>query len=251
VSGISGARASGGESMARMRHPVRLGEPLRPSALPEGATVVCGGAVGSGATADAVCIMDGAEHLRRQRAGMGAVTSLTVLDAVMNLPPDIPVRRADISPAALARLKRTGAGLVVVEPDWVTRIGRPPLTVLGAVVTGMSWRAALRRAVAFGPFAQRIVILDRAPASIDVLLWEAQLAGVGVWLTVSGSMSELMAPEPFQLHFLKAATWRFAERAYRAATASDPTSALSASADRPSSTGAATSCPQLPQLPYR
>ena len=243
--------SAGGGSMTGMRHPVRLDQPLCPSALPADATFVPGGAIGPGARADALCVLDHREHRRRQHVGMGAVTSLSVLDSVMNLPLEAPVRRADISPAALLRLERSGAALVVVEGDWVTRVGRPPLTVLGALVTGSSWRVALRRAVSFGPFSQRIIMLNRAPASVDMLLLEAELAGVGVWLADGASTIELLAPEPFRLRYLKAATWRFAERAYRAATASTPSSARSASAGRPSSTGAAASRPQQLQLPLR
>lgn len=240
-----------GGNMASMRHPVRLDQPLRPSALPAGAILVPRGAVGAGGRADALCVLDDGEHRRRQHAGMGALTSLTVLDAMMNLPLDVPVRRSDISPYALARIGRADAALVVVEADWVTRVGRPPLTVLGALVSAPSWRDALRRAVAFGPFSQRIVVLDRAPTNIDLLLWEAELAGVGVWLSDDASTNELLAPEPFRLRYLKAATWRFAERAYRAATASARSSLPSASAGRPSSTGAVASGPRQLQLPLR
>lgn len=242
--------ANGG-SMETMRHPVLLDEPLRPSALPAATTLIPGGAIGAGMQADALCVLDDGEHLRRQRVGVGAVTSLTVLDAVMNLPLEVPVRCTDIATEVLSRLERADRALVIVDGEWVTRVGRPPLTVLGVLVPGPSWRSALLRAVAFGPLSQRIVVLDRAPESIDMLLWEAELAGVGVWLEDQDSAIELLQPEPFRLRYLKAATWRFSERAYRAATANGRFSAPFAFEDRPSNTSAAVSGPQQLQLPFR
>lgn len=245
------SRSHSGGSIAAMPHPARLDQPLRPSTLTDGMILVRGGAIGGGVRADALCVLDVGEHARRQEGGIGAVTSLAILDAVMTLPMGVPVRRRDITPTAWARMERTDEALVLVDGHWVTRVGRPPLTVLGALVSGRRWRDALRRASAFGPFSQRIVVLRQLPASMDLLLWEAELAGVGVWLADDMITREVLAPEPFKLRYVKAATWRFAERAYRAATASARFSALCGTAGRPSSTGAAALGPQQPLLPFR
>jgi len=197
-------------------HPLPWRVQLDPGEVASGALdVIPGGAVTVGAVGDAVVARDHEEQARRRRAGLGAVTSLWLLDALMTLPVGAPVRTADLSEDVWSRISAAPRGVVSVDGEWVTRLLRPPLTVVGAVVCGRGWRRPLQQAGQFTPFAQRVLVLDKTPP--PHLAWEAQVAGIGVWTFRDGKLAELCAPEPFRQRYWKPVGWRFAERAYAAA----------------------------------
>lgn len=180
-------------------------------------TVVERGARVAGACADALVLFDEAEVDRRIRAGLGAVTSLPLLDALMTLPQDAHVHACDLESRTLAELRSAPAGCVRWDGDWVLRLMAPPLTVVAAVVIGHGWRRPVSQVAHFANFAQQIVILPRAPRAGASVLWEAELAGIGVWVCPEpGELHELVAPAPFRRSYFKPATWRFTERALRA-----------------------------------
>lgn len=203
-------------------HPLQWRSPLAPAAVISGELeVIPRGAVAAGATGDTVVACDYAEQARRRAAGLGAVTSWPLLDALMNLPAGAPVRVADLSGDTWARVSAAPEGVAEVDGGWVTRLLSPPLTVVGAVVCGPGWRRPLQRAGMFTPFAQRLLVLGKAPPSR--VAWEAEVAGTGVWVAGNGELTELFPPEPFIRRYWKPAGWRFAESAYAASlTASAP-----------------------------
>jgi hypothetical protein len=210
--------------------------------------VVAGGAVTVGATGDAVVTCDYMEQARRRLVGLGAVTSLWLLDAVMTLPAGVPVRVADLSEDVRISVNAAPRGVVAIDGGWVTRLLSPPLTVVGAVVCGTGWRRPLQQAGRFTPFAQRLLVLEKTPPSGRI--WEAQVAGVGVWISRNGQLTEMCPPEPFKQRYWKAAGWRFAERAYAASLrASPPPEWSPASGDRPVRTSAARSDQRQLALP--
>jgi hypothetical protein len=201
--------------MASMVHPLPWDIRLSPDALATGLVeMVAGGARAAGAAGEALVAWDHAEQARRRQAGLGAITSLWLLDAVMNLPLGTPVRASDLSETTWNDLLGAPAGVVKIEGAWVTRLLTPPLTVVAAAVRGKGWRRPLQRVGRFTPFAQRLLILDTPPAS--QLMWEAAVAGVGVWVIKDHHLVVVCAPEPFKRRYWKPAGWRFAERAYAA-----------------------------------
>ena len=232
-----------------MVNPLLWGCRLDPGALESGVVdMIAGGAVVAGAVGDALVSCDYAEQARRRQVGLGAVTSLWLLDAVMSLPLGVPVRISDLSETTWAELRVAPDGVVAIDSGWVTRLLSPPVTVVAAVVRGNGWRRPLQRVGQFTPFAQRVVVLDKVPP--PRLLWEAQVTGVGVWIIEDGLVVEVCAPEPFKRRYWKPAGWRFAERAYAASlsTKSLPESSL-AFGDRPARTAAARSGPRQLALP--
>lgn len=179
--------------------------------------VVRGGARAAGAVADAVIDVDGAEDARRSAIGLGGVTSLGLLDALMCLPAGADVPVEDIGETALWFLRRAPVGVVIWSPDIcrVRRLAVPVVAVPLVLVCTGAWRGGLRRASAFEPFAQRVLLLDRMPISWPNSAWEAAAIGVGVWARQSdGRIVELVAPAAFEQRFTKPAGWRFRERAY-------------------------------------
>ena len=232
-----------------MVHPLPWDCCLTPGTLASGTVdLVAGGAIAAGTVGDALVAHDHLEQARRLQAGLGAVTSLWLLDTVMNLPLGVPVRTSDLSKTTWEDLQVASDGVVAIEDGWVTRLLSPPLTVVGAVVRGTGWRRPLQLVGRFTPFAQRLVVLGKTPT--PRLVWEAQVAGVGVWIIEDGQSVEVCAPEPFKQRYWKPAGWRFAERAYAAALRAMPlTGSSPASADRRVRIAAAGSDPRQLVLP--
>jgi hypothetical protein len=198
-----------------VRHPLHWGPHLDPDAIESGSVeVIAAGAVTVGAVGDAVVACDHAEQARRRDVGLGAVTSTWLLDALMTLPAGAPVRVADLSEEVWGCISGAPKGVVLIDGGWVTRLLSPPLTVVGAVVHGTGWRRPLQRAGRFTPFAQRLLVLEKTPPS--EMIWEAQVAGVGVWTFKNARLEEICPPAPFRQLYWKPAGWGFAERAYAA-----------------------------------
>jgi hypothetical protein len=247
---LSDERArNSGVSWMSITHPLLWRSHLDPGAIASGSLDVnAKGAVTAGAVGDAVVACDYAEQARRRRVGLGAITSLWLLDAVMTLPAGTPVRVADLSEEVWACISAAPRGVVATDGRWVTRLLTPPLTVVGAVICGTGWRRPMQRAGRFTPFAQRLLVLKKMPPS--GMMWEAQVAGVGVWIFRDGQLTEMCPPEPFKQRYWKPAGWRFAERAYAASLRPSPLPEWSPACwDRPVRTSAAGSGPRQLALP--
>jgi hypothetical protein len=217
--------------MSVMVHPLQWHSSIEPSSL-DALHVVVRGARSAGSVADALVIPDLEECARRRAIGLGAVTSLALLDALMSLPTLEPVRTDDLSWYVHRQVHQAPLGVVQLDGAWVTRVLTPPLTVVAAVVRATAWRQALQRAARFTPFAQRLMMLDRVPPS--EFTWEASIAGIGVWALLDGETHEVCRPEPFVRRYWKAAGWRFAEHAYAAAlTSTRPMDGFPEGEDRP------------------
>lgn len=211
--------------MRAPHHPLSWPAPVRPADLTAvDMRLIHRGARASGARADALVVLDDQELDRRAEHGPLAVTSLPVLDALMNLPWQQPVRVDDLTTRSRRLLETAPRGAVEHQAGSVTRLLTPPLTVIATVIAGTSWRTAISRARNFGPFSQRILLLPSLPRRGDEVLWEATVSGVGVWVGDSvATAAEIVAPQPFVRQYFKPATWRFAERALLSvwATAND------------------------------
>lgn len=196
-------------------HPVPWRRPVTPADLGVGGlAIVVGGAVAAGARADALVEVDVDEVERRVSVGARSVHSLPLLDALINLPLLCPVDAAGLGERDRRILQAAPLGCVEFEGEKVIRTLRVPVTVAAALVAGLRWRDALARAAAFTPLSQRIVVLPYAPD--PAVVWEAQVAGVGVWVDRGeGRLHAVVEPEPFVPRYFKAAGWRFAERAYQ------------------------------------
>lgn len=197
-------------------HPIRWQDPARPGSISQqGLLLVTGGAAASGNRVDALMSLDGGETQRRTEMSLGSVTSLSLLDSLLNLPLGCPIQIRDLTEREKRVLLAAPVGCVTYTGTTVRRDLRVPATVLAAVARGTQWKASLRRVASFSPFTQRIVVLQSPPNVAAVL--EAQLAGVGIWVEHSGVFEEFLAPEPFTPKYFKAAGWRFAENAFQAA----------------------------------
>lgn len=181
-----------------------------------GGVLVRGAARLAGAVASAVVAVDASEHARRSACGLGAVTSLQLLDALMCLPSGVEVRESDVGRTVQDTIAAAPPGCVDRLPGHaLRRLAVPAAAVPLVVVEGGRWGTALARAAAFSPVAASCVLLDQRDVPWG-RLWEADAAGVGVWACDGGTPEQLVAPTPFGQRYYKPAGWRFRERAYSA-----------------------------------
>jgi len=59
-----------------------------------------------------------------------------------------------------------------------------------------------------------VLLLEGEHRNLQQVTWEADLLGVGVWLRTSTHIEQILAPAPWRQLYVKAAGWRFRERAY-------------------------------------
>ena len=208
------------------------------------------GAQAAGSTAEAITLVDDHEHSRRVHAGLGAVTSLGLLDVLLDFPLHAPVRMCDVGSRGQTTVRQAPGGVFEYDDASVTRVLSPPTTVVAALVQGTSWRRMMAEASCFSPFCQQIMLFEHAPRALGSLIWEAQVAGIGVWSRDGDHVVEILRPQIFRRRRWKAAGWRFQERAYAAWLRSKNHSVSSyEGTDHPSRTNSEAFCPLEPMFP--
>lgn len=186
-----------------------------------------GGAFLAGGRADALITINHAEADRRTQFGIGPVTNLALLDLFLSMPQGFPIAVSDFSEQQLRLLSTAPAGAIAVEQDTVTRLLDRPVRVDAALARvaspgcdvgrrAGSWRTCLRRAGRFVGVTGAVVVLPESIRVPETKLWEADVIGVGVWQEGPGELTELVPPGAYGPARLKAAVWRFEERAFRA-----------------------------------
>lgn len=188
---------------------------------PPGARVGTGAPLGSWAALAAV--PDPVETARRARVGLGAVTSIPVLETMLGLPHGLPVPAAALSARERQALAAAPAGCVDHDPDGIVRQARPPLSpALAVVAATRGWRAGLGQAGRYAPFCARVIVLDRAPRDLLAARVDAGFYGVGLVLAADdGELETLVAPEPYRPHRISVRRWWFAEQIHQALLAEE------------------------------
>jgi hypothetical protein len=176
--------------------------------------LVAAGARVAGGMGDAQLEVNQQEHHRRAAVGLHEVTRLGLLDRLLGLPLDEWVRWDDINPDDAQRFRMAPTGVVDLSSRGVRRLLVQPAIVVLVLVRSSSWRRGLRSASAFEQFAQRVLIVDGHHKDLKHLIWEADVLGVGVRQQTSSGTREILAPAPWRQRYVKAAGWRFSERAY-------------------------------------
>lgn len=176
-----------------------------------GTVHVPGGASVAGARADAWLRVHDAEHMRRRGS---SYADLPLLDVLGRLPLGVAVPLGGLASRDLEVVLSAPRLAVKLQDGHATRLLRRPVRVALVTCRGTSWRAALQRAASFRHFAPAAVLLDRLPPRWREIVWEADVAGVGV-LIGAGREPEEVLPPVVPVGLRKAAHWRFEERAYR------------------------------------
>jgi len=184
------------------------------SSCEPGIALVPGAARVAGGTGDALLEIDVPEHQRRVMSGLRAATDLGLLSRLLRLPLGGLVQWEDLSPDDQRILRSAADGIVDCSPAGVRRVLVQPVSVPLVLVRSRSWRRGLRTASVFEPFAQRVLVLEGFRQDLSQVAWEADVLGVGVWLQTGSGTREIVRPAPWRQQYVKAAGWRFRERAY-------------------------------------
>lgn len=180
------------------------------------AAYVCDGARITGGRGDAFVRIDEAEHQRRRQTGLGAITQLWMLDALMNLPLGQPVSVDGLTESEQWVLDRLPAGAAQRDGRWITRVCRPVSEIAAVVMWSPQWQGVLSRIAPFTRVAQRMIVLEQVPSDFEQLAWQARYQGTGVWAATANGATELVRAEPVQHRYFKPARWQVYESAYRA-----------------------------------
>jgi len=168
-----------------------------------------------GSAAGLLYEMDAVELVRRQRDQREPIVQLDVLDALMGLPPGLPVTVSQLTRREQSALRRAPSGAVEFDDGQAVRRAVAPISARLAVVTARDWRQGLTKAGRFAPFCARAMLLSVVPADWDEARVRAAYFGVGVWVFAGGELRMVLEPEPFVRRRHTAAQWWFAEEAWR------------------------------------
>jgi len=152
------------------------------------------------------------ELSRRTTVGLGSLEDRELLAVLFELPCDLPVTRAVLTPRTTRLLRGAPTGVVELTRSHVVRRVTPAvrLTHVWRQVARSSLTVTrLRTFSSFAPFAQRSVLA--APFQIDSAAYtEAARLGIGL-RTHDGSL--LLEPAPFVVRRHTHTSWLFAEQA--------------------------------------
>jgi hypothetical protein len=164
--------------------------------------------------------LDQEELRRRARINGRPILNLELLNLLVTMSPDVPVRAGTMSDYEI-RLLRAGDRIGAAEltstggVEKATRLAMPPLTVQHVTVVATDWRTGVRVASRFAPYGSREVILDRPVMDETELLLEATYLGVGISVgdeDVEGSSHRVLDAAPFTPARYTGASWLFAEQ---------------------------------------
>jgi hypothetical protein len=164
-----------------------------------------------GVRVTALAVIDAAEHARRQRAHVHAVTDPALLGLLLDLPVGVPI--AD--PLAWAETACQPVGVIARDEGSlaVTRLLVPPLEIEDIIVAAPVGREmrAIRDASLFARFAHRWIMLVRTHLPEPTVL-DAKLCGVGI-LSASGEV--ILHGENPVIRQLDSWDWMLREEVYQ------------------------------------
>ena len=138
--------------------------------------------------------LDEVEHMRRDRQGVGAVTSCGLLHGLWLLPRGGPVEAACLPDIKVQRL-RAAPEMAVETMDGFVRTYSPPGILRAVAFLGCSLRQRVLRAVRFVPIVERYVVASykRHPVPLQIE-YLAREWGVGIIEMDEVGKTELSVP---------------------------------------------------------
>jgi hypothetical protein len=208
------------------------------SGLSSGVLLVRGGARLAGGSGDAHVRVNPEEVARRDRVGLGPVLDLLLLHELLGLPCGLPVPAGELGDEAHQTLGKAPPGVVAfcdarargdrAAGVTVTRLLQRVVVVEGVSVTAShGWRQAFDRAAGFLSVAPTWIVLSARQGTVRQIasgLLEADAAGMGVAVEGGGcsALRWLVAPAQPTVRGIKAAGWRFEERAFASLLSTHP-----------------------------
>jgi hypothetical protein len=163
--------------------------------------------------------LDPAEHARRSRNNLGAVTSTGLLHALWELPFGVSISWESLSSTDRSTLDQAGEGWVAHKDDSVLRLYQPAGLIRSVFISNHSLSKAVREAASHPPTVRRVAFWAEAPDSLsstqEASLAKARELGVGVWASSRDGVSQFLQPAPPLLGRPVVFRWWQAELAYR------------------------------------
>lgn len=234
----------GRDSRPRVLPCALLRRPVAPADLQRRGTYLLAGAAKlDGRRADAVFTINAAEHARRLQLCVGAFLDCAALETMGNLPVDVPVPLTALAAWERENLRILPKGSATSDRGLITRNVRPVVELHAVTAAGPLLRPLIRRLTPFLRATQCVAVLRARPRNLDDQLWEADAAGIGVWLGGDDPIV-LVKPDVYRPAAMTAGRWLFSEMIYDAwLNATHPTGRSSGPADHRVHTGSATASP--------
>ena len=156
---------------------------------------------------------DVGEHVRRSRAGAGAVTSRALLHGLWLLPAGIPVPTAAIPERKRQHLRAAGH-FAQENGDCLESLYSPAGAVRAIAVAGADIERSVAQAIRFTPIVQRVVVTDVTMQPSSATLGLADRWGVGVVRAREDGCDVLRHPAPAVVGVPAVYRWWLAELAY-------------------------------------
>ncbi len=155
---------------------------------------------------------------RRAAVGLSSILSMRLLEALRDLPADLPVPRDSLTAETLKVLSTSPAGCVEFVDECVVRLAVPPVQIVSAGVCASSWQEGLRQASQFASYCTRYAVMTSDRFDEETASMEARFYGIGLAAMVDGpeSFAWLVAPETFRPSRETAESWHFSECALEA-----------------------------------
>lgn len=170
--------------------------------------------------ADLAMLIDAEEHLRRIAANAKTIgDDREAFLTLCTLPHNEPVQLADLDRHDHGIVNRLPRGFVEVQGGAVTRLARPAVLSVLAIVYDAQWERGLNRASHFAPFGTRVLALTTTEGNdLDMATMEAALYGIGLVVVHTNKPDEQrVAPQPWaETRPCSAVGWRFQDQAYTA-----------------------------------
>jgi hypothetical protein len=152
---------------------------------------------------------------RRAAIGLGGILNKALLEALLNLPVDLPVPIQALDTRTIRTLTAAPAGCIDFSNDVVVRRAVSPIRVLRAGVCAARWSDGLSQAGQFASYCSRYAVLTSDTADLDHAVMEARYYGIGLATMIDGpeSLKWLVHPALFRPTRETVASWHFAESA--------------------------------------
>lgn len=151
---------------------------------------------------------------RREAAGTGALTDISLLQVLATLPAWEFFTWSSLSRREQRILRSAPPGVLERAGSRARRLAVPAANVDSVVVEARSGTAGLAAASAFAPYCRRNTVIPAAAANDETTLLNAQLYGIGIVVRRDGQYLQVAEAAPFVLRRWSWASWLFHEQAW-------------------------------------
>lgn len=160
-----------------------------------------------------LCVNDH-EATRRQVAGTGALTDVSLLQVLATLPAWETFPWSGLTRREQRILRAAPSGVLERVGGRAKRLAVPAAIVDEVLVEARSGIAGLTAASAYAPYCRRSAAIPASDADAETTLLDATLYGIGIVVRREGLPVQVLEPAPFIQQRWTWASWLFHEQAW-------------------------------------